>query len=214
VPVDNRAEFFACLRQTLAGGRLSQSQVDGTSRILDAICCRRDLTDRRQVAYILATAWHETGGKMQPVEENLNYSAKGLLRIFPRRFAADEAKIFARKPEKIANRVYAKRMGNGDEASGDGWLYRGRGLVQITGRRNYRAFGIERAPEKALDPAIATRILINGMVCGVFSGKKLADCFSPAREDWAGARAIVNGRDRAQLVAGHAQAFLAALSVG
>ncbi len=203
----DRTGFFTHVRQTLGPGTLSSAQVDGLTRLLDAFSARRDLFDLRHQAYILATAWHETGGRMQPVTENLNYSARGLMATFPSRFSADEAKAYARQPEKIANRVYANRMGNGDEASGDGWRFRGRGLVQITGRRNYRCFGIEGAPDKALDPQIATRILINGMVSGTFSGARLSDYFRPGREDWVKARAIINGRDKAELVAGYGRVF-------
>ena len=203
----DRTGFFAHVRQTLGRGTLSSAQVEGLNRLLDAFAARRDLFDPRQQAYVLATAWHETGGRMQPVAENLNYSARGLIATFQNRFSAEEAKAYARQPQRIANRVYASRIGNGDEASGDGWRFRGRGLVQITGRRNYRIFGIESAPEKALDPETATRILINGMVSGAFSGARLSDYFRPGREDWLKARAIVNGRDKADLVAGYGRVF-------
>ncbi|HWU62299.1 MAG TPA: hypothetical protein VN112_09790 [Ensifer sp.] len=207
----DRTGFFTHVRDTLGRGTLSAAQTQGLTRLLDAFAARRDLFDLRHQAYILATAWHETGARMLPVTENLNYSARGLLTTFPNRFSADEAKLYARQPEKIANRVYANRMGNGDEAGGDGWRFRGRGLVQITGRRNYRSFGIEGAPQKALDPVIATRILINGMVSGAFSGAKLSDYFRPGREDWVKARAIINGRDKAELVAGYGRVFCEAL---
>jgi putative chitinase len=72
--------------------------------------------------------------------ENLNYSAAGLLKVFPRYFNPTTAKQFERKPQLIANKVYANRIGNGNEASGDGWNYRGRGYLQVTGRANYKAF--------------------------------------------------------------------------
>jgi putative chitinase len=203
----DRTGFFTHVRTTLARGTLSAAQVAGLTRLLDAFAVRCDLFDPRHQAYILATAWHETGARMQPVTENLNYSARGLIATFPKRFSAAEAKAYAREPERIANRVYAGRMGNGDEASGDGWRYCGRGLVQITGRRNYRSFGIEGAPAKALEPDIAIRILLNGMVSGAFSGARLSDYFRPGREDWVKARAIINGRDKAELVAGYGRVF-------
>ena len=75
--------------------------------------------------------------QLNAMEENLNYSADGLMKTWPSRFDAGKAKAYARQPEKIANYVYANRMGNGDEASGDGWRYRGRGLIMLTGRSQY-----------------------------------------------------------------------------
>jgi len=86
--------------------------------------------------HFLAQVLHESGG-FRFVRENLNYSTDGLLKTFPRYFHRGLAEEYARKPQKIASRVYANRMGNGDEESGDGWLYIGRGLIQITGRINY-----------------------------------------------------------------------------
>lgn len=85
----------------------------------------------------LAQVGHE-GGQLKDTVENLNYSKEGLLAVFPKRFTPAQAAEYARQPERIANRAYANRLGNGDEASGDGWRYRGRGLIQITGRANYR----------------------------------------------------------------------------
>ena len=93
-----------------------------------------------RISHFLAQVVHESG-HMQATLENLNYSAEGLLRVFPKYFKTpDQAAACARKPEKIANRVYGGRMGNGNEASGDGFRYRGRGLIQLTGKSNYRAF--------------------------------------------------------------------------
>ena len=97
------------------------------------------LTPER-AAHFLAQTGHETGG-FKAFAENLNYGAKGLRGIFKKYFPTDAlAKQYERKPEKIANRVYSGRMGNGPEASGDGWKFRGRGALQVTGRANYKAF--------------------------------------------------------------------------
>lgn len=90
-------------------------------------------------SHFFAQCAHETGNFIV-FRENLNYSADGLLRIFPKYFDAVKARQYARQPERIANRAYADRMGNGDEASGDGWRYRGRGAIQLTGKHNYREF--------------------------------------------------------------------------
>ena len=94
----------------------------------------------RRVAGFLAQVAHESGG-FNFVKENLNYGAKGLMTTFKKYFPDEgTAKAYERKPEKIANRVYANRMANGDEASGDGYRFCGRGLIQLTGRANYTKF--------------------------------------------------------------------------
>ncbi|BAU40039.1 putative chitinase [Ralstonia phage RSP15] len=90
-----------------------------------------------RISHFMAQVGHESGG-LTIFEENLNYSADGLLRVFPKYFNGPQATQYARRPEKIANRVYANRMGNGSEESGDGWKYRGRGPIQITGKDNYK----------------------------------------------------------------------------
>ena len=93
-----------------------------------------------RAAHFFGQTSHETGG-FKAFSENLNYGAKGLMGVFKKYFPNEAvAKQYERKPEKIANRVYANRMGNGDEASGDGWRYRGRGALQLTGRTNYETF--------------------------------------------------------------------------
>lgn len=93
-----------------------------------------------RVAAFIAQVGHEST-RLTRIEENLNYSANGLVRTFPDYFTADTAKEFAYKPMKIANRIYANKGGNGDEASGDGWKFRGRGLIQNTLQRNYMLRG-------------------------------------------------------------------------
>jgi putative chitinase len=92
-----------------------------------------------RAAHFFAQTAHESGN-FKAFSENLNYSADGLTKIFGKYFDAASAAKAARNPEKIANRVYANRMGNGNEASGDGWKYRGRGALQLTGKDNYKAF--------------------------------------------------------------------------
>lgn len=91
-------------------------------------------------AHFFGQTAHESGG-FRFFTENLNYSANALMAVFSRHFSSlEEAKQYERQPEKIANRVYANRMRNGDESSGDGWKFRGRGALQLTGRANYQAF--------------------------------------------------------------------------
>jgi putative chitinase len=93
-----------------------------------------------RLAHFLAQCGHESGG-FRLTQENLNYSAKGLMGIFKKYFPTQAlADAYARKPEKIANRVYGGRMGNGPEASGEGFKFRGRGYIQLTGKSNYAAF--------------------------------------------------------------------------
>lgn len=105
---------------------------------LNTVLPRYNINTKQRVAAFIAQVAHESG-EFKFVVENLNYSASALQKVFKKYFpTADLANQYARKPEKIANRTYANRMGNGDEASGDGFKYRGRGLIQITGKNNYR----------------------------------------------------------------------------
>ena len=92
-----------------------------------------------RLAHFLAQCGHESGG-FKAVSENLNYGAAGLQSIFKKYFTAESAKEYQRKPEKIANIVYANRMGNGNQASGEGYKFRGRGFIQLTGKDNYTSF--------------------------------------------------------------------------
>lgn len=97
------------------------------------------ITNTLRLAHFLAQCGHESGG-FKVVQENLNYSADGLKKIFPKYFPGNLNESYARNPEKIANRVYGGRMGNGDEKSGDGWKFHGRGFIQLTGKSNHQAF--------------------------------------------------------------------------
>lgn len=99
-----------------------------------------ELNTPLRLSHFLAQAGHESGG-FKAVNENLNYGAKGLLGIFKKYFPTPEkAALYERKPEKIANLVYGGRMGNGAEATGEGYKFRGRGYIQLTGKDNYKAF--------------------------------------------------------------------------
>ena len=107
---------------------------------LDEAMERFEIGAPLRIAAFLAQVAHESDDFRQ-TEENLNYSWEALRRTWPRHFETDEvARGYHRQPERIANRAYANRNGNGDEASGDGWRYRGRGLIQLTGRANYLAY--------------------------------------------------------------------------
>jgi putative chitinase len=98
-----------------------------------------NITNTLRLAHFLAQCGHESGG-FKLVTENLNYSSDGLKKIFPKYFPGALNESYARQPEKIANRVYSSRMGNGDESSGEGYKFRGRGYIQLTGKSNYSAF--------------------------------------------------------------------------
>ena len=113
--------------------------VDHWCEALNKILPDYDISTPQRVAAFLAQTAHESGG-YTALHENLNYTAQSLCRVWPSHFNESIANDYAHNPEKIANRAYVGRMGNGDEASGDGWNFCGRGLLQVTGRVNYQAF--------------------------------------------------------------------------
>jgi putative chitinase len=98
-----------------------------------------DINTPKRIAYFMAQCHHESGGFVF-VSENLNYKASGLVKVFPKYFNESTARAYEKQPQKIANRVYANRMGNGDEASGEGFKYAGKGIIQLTGKDNYTRF--------------------------------------------------------------------------
>lgn len=138
---------------------------------LDATMTKYAINSRLRIAAWIAQVGHESA-RLKTKEENLNYSAEGLLSTFPSYFDSKTASEYARQPEKIANRAYANRLGNKNEASGDGWKFRGRGLIQVTGMENYqqcsKALGINLLdnPDALLDDANAA------MSAGWFWGAK------------------------------------------
>ena len=129
-----------------------------------------------RAAHFFAQTAHETGG-FKAFSENLNYGAKGLLGIFKKYFPTEaKALEYERKPEKIANLVYASRMGNGDAASGDGWKYRGRGALQLTGKANYQAFAdYLKKPEIMTNPDLVANELAFESAIFFFDRNKLWD---------------------------------------
>lgn len=123
------------LEDILVGNKKVEEYYDALCKALP----KYNITTENRVAGFLAQCAHESNN-FKVLQENLNYSADGLRRIFPKYFRDVDPNDYARQPQKIANRVYANRMGNGSESSGDGWKYRGRGVIQLTGYDNYSRF--------------------------------------------------------------------------
>lgn len=199
----NRSAFYASARQRASGifgTSLSQAQVNGVEAILDE--AERRGTPLRHLAYILATAYHESAHTMQAVRETLAKTDDGAIRAL-------EAAWKAGKLPWVKTPYWRK------DAEGKSWF--GRGLVQITHRANYAKLGLligvdlTRDPSKALELARAVQILFVGMELGSFTGKSLFDYIVDGRADYEGARRVVNGTDKAALIAGYAKAFERAL---
>jgi len=137
------------LSQLIPGNRY----VDQWCEALNKILPDYEINTLQREAAFIAQCAHESAG-FTALQENLNYKAESLMRVWPRYFPTMEiANQYAHHPEQIANRAYANRMGNGDEASGDGWKFRGRGLIQLTGRANYTAFGttVNMTPDQVIE---------------------------------------------------------------
>lgn len=184
--------FFDYARKAPFGGRLTQSQVDGLNRIM-AAWERRGDGDDRKLAYVLATAFHETGGRMQPVREGFAKTDAGARRI-----------------------VASRRYGKPDPVTGH--VYYGRGDVQLTWPGNYERVGealglpLREDPDLALDPATSADILVQGMMRALYTpGHGLPRYFGADDSDPIGARRIVNGTDKSRLIAGYYRNFLDSL---
>ena len=213
----NKADFFTHLRKRnsgLFGTSLSQGQVEGCDAILGE--CRKMRADLAQAAYILATAYGETGGKMQPRRENMSYSAERIRQVWPSRFGSvQEARPYARNPRGLANKVYNGRMGN-RTGTDDGWHFRGNGMGQITGRYNHTKWGdnlgidLLNNPSLMDDLGISVSSLVQPMLDGWATGKRLSQYVSGSHRDYHGARAVWGGVDAAKY-AGYARSFQAAL---
>lgn len=167
----NRKVFFDCVRHDPFGGKLEMWQVDGLARILDYRDAKWPHMSGDELAYLLATVFHETARTMQPIKEQ---GSTAYLRGKPY------------------------------------WPYFGRGLIQLTWVLNYRRFNIKNA-EDACSWPVALDVAFRGMIAGLFTGKKLSDFIWPGHVYFVGARKIINGTDRARLVASYAEDFQKAL---
>jgi putative chitinase len=131
---------FDFTQEKLASCLSRNKNIPDLFEALNEVLPKYEITSPQRVAAFLAQCGHESAD-FTVLKENLNYSADGLTKVFPKRFPTlDAANPYNRQPEKIANKIYADRMGNGPESSGDGYKYRGRGAIQLTGHDNYKSF--------------------------------------------------------------------------
>lgn len=151
-----------------------------------------EIVNKLRKAAFIAQLAHESA-EFTRFEENLNYSAKGLYSTFRKYFPTMAlAEVYARQPEKIANRVYANRMGNGPEASGDGWKHRGRGPIQLTGKANYTTYGKLLKLDLLTDPNVVKKPEVGFRVGGAFWMQKKLNVMADAR-DFIGITKAING---------------------
>jgi predicted chitinase len=178
-------------------GALNQSQVDGLNNLLER-AERGDITNLDALAYVFATAHHETGERLQPVREGFATSNAGARQAVTNLFRRGVISWDYGKPNAAGLSFY------------------GRGLAQITHEPNYKkcgkflGFALEKNPDRALEPAVAVEILFQGMIRGTFTTRKLSTYFGPRTADFIGARAIINGIDRAKQIADIAEQYRAA----
>jgi putative chitinase len=144
-------------RHVLLSLGVSVADADKYLPFINMTMVKREINTPVRQAMFLSQLAHESGN-FKFVVENLNYSADALRRVFGKYFPTEElANQYARQPERIANRVYASRMGNGDEESGDGWKYRGRGLIQLTGKNNYASFSMQSDNNALVEPDLVAQ---------------------------------------------------------
>lgn len=193
----NKEQFYSVYRNEFGSIR-KNATVEAINALINEYEKYQESLKPKQTekfAYILATVRYECGGDMLPITENLRYSAKRLVQVWPSRFNWHTARQYAYNPRKLGNKVYGGRLGNG---ALEGYKYRGRGFVQLTGYINYKKFsdilGIDLVdkPELALKYNYGARILIDGMIGGLFTGRKLSGYIKPSQTDYYNARSIVN----------------------
>lgn len=198
----NRDKFFAGIRPDF-GGKLKASQVNGITAILDEWEAR-NLTDLRHLAYMLATARHETAEAMQPVIETRRPDEV-------KNPSVDTAIARLESSWKRGRMPWVKKAYWRKDANGLSWL--GRGLPQVTHEANYKRAEKEtgilftKDPELMLELHPAVKVMFDGMSQGWFTGKKLSDFFNKTTTDWRNSRKIINGLESADKVAGYAKAF-------
>ena len=158
---------------------------------LQFVCDKYEINTPERVAGFLAQTGHESGG-FRFTSEDLHYRAEALTRVWPTRFPPGIAESYAMQPERIANRAYADRMGNGDEASGDGWKYRGRGLIQLTGADNYADFSLSADNEALSDPDSVAEPELAALSAGWFWSRNGLNALADAR-DIVGMTRRING---------------------
>jgi hypothetical protein len=182
----NRTFFFDQVKQRLFGGKLRGSQVAGMTAILDEWENNHAKKDDRWLAYSLGTAYHETNMSMQAVEEG----------------------YYLGNPARVERFQKTLRY----------YPFYGRGLVQLTWQKNYEKMGdvfkidLELLPDEVLKLDLSVKIMFYGMEKGSFTGKKFADYFNATKEDWKGARRIINGTDKDFLIADISKKFYSAIS--
>lgn len=162
-----------------------------TLTALEGCIAKADLSTTMRQAFFFAQTAHESL-IFTVLEENLNYSASGLLKVFPKYFNSKNVNSFARDPQSIANRVYANRMGNGTEESGDGWRYRGRGFIQLTGKANYQAFA--KSANKSMEDILEYAGTVEGAAASAswFWNQNKLNRFAD-KNDYVGLTRVING---------------------
>lgn len=186
----NKKNFYSKIRSSF--GKLNQSQVNGLEFLLNKFS--QSVLSIPEFAYVLATIKHETADTYQPVVEGYWIKINRLMKLY-----------------NFYKKYYPHNLKTIFPNGLNGLTYEGRGYVQITHNYNYEKFGLKDNPDKALEPETAWNILVEGMTEGLFTGKKLSDYINFTKKDYINARKVINGLDRANLIASYAKIFENAL---